>query len=495
MTMTSLPAKTRPALTAQRLGAFSIGTLVVGMSLRPTVDPDLWWHLPTGELILSGGWPDSDVFSHSVPGREWVTHEWLSQVVMELVHRAGGFVGLMVFFGIIGLATCGIVYRTSRMVGAGPLMAAAFTYLVARTSLVAWGARPQLFNVLLAATTVWLIESVRRGRLPASRLTLLVPLAVVWANLHSGFYAGVAIVGTYAIGDLIDARFASTGSRFDVATAKRLLGIAGTMLVVAVINPSGPRLWLYPFETLGSDAQQELIREWLAPDLGESMWRPFALMLVAGLVGFAYSNLRVTATDLFLFVGTAAAGLTSLRHVSLFAVIAAPAVLRHVMSALERTPAASTATGERDLTFRSRGLVVVVLAGLCAATAISVVRNVAANDDAIADNLPVTAVDVAVAAGLDSGNVFNTYSYGGYLVWRDIDVFIDGRADVYGADMLRAHHEVSVGGPSWATILDDFDISWTVVKPDTAIVSLLDLSGDWERAYTDDIAVIHRRMD
>ena len=56
------------------------------MAVRETLDPDMWWHLRTGEYILQNGIPAQDVFTFTVPQNAWVTHEWLSQLIMWLVY-------------------------------------------------------------------------------------------------------------------------------------------------------------------------------------------------------------------------------------------------------------------------------------------------------------------------------------------------------------------------------------------------------------------------
>ena len=56
------------------------------MAVRPTTDPDMWWHLRTGELIVTQGIPRQDTFSFTVPGREIIAHEWLSEAYMWLAY-------------------------------------------------------------------------------------------------------------------------------------------------------------------------------------------------------------------------------------------------------------------------------------------------------------------------------------------------------------------------------------------------------------------------
>ncbi|MBK7178833.1 MAG: hypothetical protein IPH82_16920 [Chloroflexi bacterium] len=115
------------------------------IAVRETLDPDMWWHLRTGEYILQAGIPRHDVFSFTVPDHEWLTHEWLSQVFMWSVYRVGGLPGLMVVFALLTAVSFFLVYRVS---AGRPYLAAFVVLLGAFASAIVWGVRPQIFNTL-----------------------------------------------------------------------------------------------------------------------------------------------------------------------------------------------------------------------------------------------------------------------------------------------------------------------------------------------------------
>ena len=63
----------------------TIGIIFV-IAVIPLKDPDLFWHLANGRLILSSdSIPRSDPFSFTMYGKEWICHEWLSDVAMYIV--------------------------------------------------------------------------------------------------------------------------------------------------------------------------------------------------------------------------------------------------------------------------------------------------------------------------------------------------------------------------------------------------------------------------
>jgi hypothetical protein len=59
-------------------------------AIQPVPDPDFWWHLPTGNWILSHhAVPRHDLFTLTVWDHRWITHEWLSEVILALLYAAG----------------------------------------------------------------------------------------------------------------------------------------------------------------------------------------------------------------------------------------------------------------------------------------------------------------------------------------------------------------------------------------------------------------------
>src|ERR1700719_1802349 len=133
---------------------------LLAMTARPATDPDLWWHLRTGQWIVETGHvPHSDPFSFTRAGHAWVSHEWLSEVAFYELWKHGGAAALIVFSAIITTAGFLLLYLRCRLCGAKKHWAAAATVFGALASAPSWGARPQMFTFTLASLLLWLLES------------------------------------------------------------------------------------------------------------------------------------------------------------------------------------------------------------------------------------------------------------------------------------------------------------------------------------------------
>lgn len=486
------------------------GLGLFGMGVRETLDPDMWWHLRTGEAILRDGLPQHDIFSFTVPHHAWVTHEWLSQVVMWLVYRAAGLPGLMVWAALLVVATFALLLAAAltatRHSGVSQpkqlYLPAFFALWGAIASAIVWGARPQMVNLLFGAAFVWLLERVRAGRGGAGQGWWLVGLTAVWANLHSGYLFGVVLLATFTLSEAAQRwRQPNNAALMSWPTLRRLgLTTVGCFLAAA-LNPSGTAIWFYPFATLGSAAMQSYIQEWQPPTLGAVAFWPFFVLLVVVLLllqrdgrkrrqqtaeVFKTAEVFVAPfwSDVVLVLGTAVASLGSARHIPLFVLVAVPVLARLVDWRLEIKESQPASAVWRWVNV---GLVAVMVGVVGVWTAVKL----AGNEAAIAKQYPVAAVDFLQENGLVRG--YNSYNWGGYLIWRGLPVFVDGRADVYGDPFLQLYRQTFEGQLGWERPLDDYAVQYVLIERDVVLAQLLATSPRWTEAYHDDLAQIFTR--
>jgi hypothetical protein len=509
-------------MTAQRLFVALFIITLLTMGIRESLDPDMWWHLRTGEYIIESGIPRQDLFSYTVPENRWVTHEWLSQVIMWVVYSVGGLPGLVLFFaGVIGL-TFGLVYLCC---AGRPYLAGFIVFLAAVASAITWGVRPQMFNMLFMALFVFLVERVRTGRYSPRVMWLLPVLTIVWVNLHSGYLLGVVLLATYFVGEIAEQWLASRKAahippqssddhqplpKQEMAAVNdygmdrdgiRLLGLVTFFcFLAAALNPNGIELWIYPFETLGSTAMQTYIQEWRPPDFHFVIFWPFAALIALGisgwLVAFRQRKTPPTIAEMLLFLGTAAAGLLSARHIPLFAVVAAPVVCRTWWMSLKNTSFGRLhrppARKPPLIISLASWLVVCVAVVAAAAWAFTIL---AQNEEKIAETYPVAAVDYLEANGLHEARGYNRYDWGGYLIWREVPVFVDGRADVYADPFLFYYLQTFEVQEDWQEPLDEYEVTYVLMNRSSPLGTLLAASSEWQEVYQDDLAEIYIRRD
>jgi hypothetical protein len=483
-------------LTTRRLFVAILFLALFVMAAREISDPDFWWHLRTGQFIVeTRAVPRADIFSHTNAGRPWVAHEWLSEVFIYALFALGSFPALILAFA--GIITLAFAFVYARM-GGKPYVAAFALLLAALATAPTWGVRPQMISLLLMSVFLWVLEKVfyphpnpliKRER----ELWLLVPLMILWVNLHSGYALGLALIAIYLIGEIIQRLTSRSPSpllpRAPAPPLLRSLALVFLACVAVVpLNPNGATMYVYPLETLTSRAMQAYIQEWFSPDFHLVEFQPFAWLLLATLAAMGLSGKRITVTQVLLLVVFGFAALRSARNIPLFAIIAAPILAEHVWRIVE---ARWVSTNER----MTRGLVPVnwLLLAMIVVAASARVAMVASNQNAVERaKFPAAAVDF-LQAEKGRGNLYNAYGWGGYLIWRlypETRVFIDGRADVYGDVFIDEFLGVYRASGDWAETLKRYNVGTVLIEPDAPLASQLARDAAWRGAYADEQAVV-----
>jgi hypothetical protein len=267
--------------------------------------------------------------------------------------------------------------------------------------------------------------------------------------------------------------------------------------LAAVINPNGPELWIYPFFTLGSGAMQQYIQEWQSPNFHLNIFWPFAALLGIGVLSFIFSRKRAAWTDIILFVGTGAAGLLSARHIPLFAIVASPIIARYLLVSLAGSRLYPILSGQSTTQMTGRLQLLnwlILIIGVLVAV-IWVFNKTQQNEVAIMKQFPVSAVDYLEESGLDQHRGYNSYNWGGYLIWRGIPVFVDGRADVYGDEFLHFYRQTFDLTSRWREPLNEYEVDYVLMESNHSLFSLLAASDEWKQAYSDEVAAVYIRAD
>ena len=474
---------------------FIVLVVIFVTALQPITDPDFWWHLKTGEYIIQNhGIPHTDMFSWTRLGSEWVAHEWLSEVFMYGVFRIAGFAGLIVVFALLVTASFWVVYLRFRSGFGHPVIVAVALLLGAIATTLVWGARPQIFTLLFASLFLYILDGYYQ-KTSDKAIWLLVPLMILWVNLHAGWALGLALIALTLFGILLDVLLGTESRDTLKKRAPALLGVLIVCGAAVCVNPNGTRMYSYPLETLTSESMMLFIREWKSPDFHQPHFQAVLILLLATFFMLALSPKRERPGRLLMLVAMSFAMLRSGRNVPFFALVATPLFAEHLWEWLKEQPWASgmiatPESGKRSIPrIAINSLIIVVALIFCALAA---QRAAAEQPSMEQQQFPKAAVDYMKQERLPQP-IFNEYAWGGYLIWRlypDYRVYIDGRADVFGDKLVAEFIQVNDGKPRWRELLQQYGTKTVLVKHDSAIASLLGEDSRWQKVFEDKQAVI-----
>lgn len=482
--MTELFSTRRVFVAVLALGLFT-------MAARGVTDPDVWWHLRTGQLMLSNhALFHADPYSFTRFGQPWVNHEWLSEILLFMVYRLSGFGGLIVVFGAVVAATLLLVFV--RCPGR-PYLAALITLGGAVASAPAWGVRPQMFSLVLASIFLVLLET--SAKHPA-RLWWTAPLMLLWVNLHAGYPLGLAFVALFLLGETLEAavhagQWAQSSNRL-----KSLALVFALCLALVPLNPNGLRIYSYPFETLRSPAMQKFIQEWFSPDFHDPMYVPLLFMLLALIAALAVSPRHPRIRDLVLLLATIPAALRSMRHIPILMLVLVPILAGLVEAWLQHRDAERLLrVGHHRPAMRIVVINILVLVAFAAFTLLRVRQVVRAQEQTEARHFPQAAV-AFLSRERPPGPILNHYNFGGYFIWKlypQYRVFTDGRADVYGDGFMDDFAASYYLRDDWSMPFKRWGVRSLILPPDAPLITALRSSPDWTQIYADSQAVVLTR--
>jgi hypothetical protein len=462
------------------------------MAARSVTDPDVWWHLRTGQLTIQNHRVfHNDPYSFTRFDQPWMDHEWLSQVFIFALYRVAGWGGLIAGFAAIIAAAFLLIFQRS---AGRPYVAGAVTVWGAVASIPCWGVRPQMLTLLLASIFLLLLE---RSYERPKWLWWMPLLTLLWVNLHAGFAVGIAFLILFLVGDGLDFAFGYKDTQLSPARFRRLAVVTVLCVVVVPLSPYGTQMYRYPFETLHSHAMLAYIGEWLSPDFHQARYLPALFLMLATLVLPALSARRLRPRELLLLGVTTYAALRSVRHIPIYVLIAVPLVSSMIEACLRAKGKTVLLDSSRQpLTLLKVIANAILLAGFLAFTMARLHYVVAHQPETEAKEFPLGAAAFLMTSR-PSGPLLNHYNWGGYFIWKLFPVYkvyIDGRADLYGdtfMDEFAASYYLK--GKSWQDPLNQWGIQTLVLPPDAPLTLALRAMPGWKTTFSDRQSVVLTR--
>jgi hypothetical protein len=470
--------------------------IVFLMAARTPLDSDLWWHLAAGEQTLQRGGPQLvDTFSFTRAGSPWINHSWLGEVGLALAYRAAGWAGLSVLVALVAAASMTLVYRQM----SGPPLWRAF--LIVPAALVAapvWSARPQLFSLLLLALINELVLNYEQGG--KDRLFLLPLLFALWSNLHGGYPLGLILLGCVIAGALFD-RILGREEALKPRQILRLAFWSAVCIPAVLLNPNGINMWRIPFQTVGVGVLQQAIPEWASPDFHDLTQMPFLLLLGGVLAAFGLAGKPVRGSQLLQVIVFGGMSLVARRNFGPFAITASPVLAAagwQVIERLRTSPGLLShlrGVGVASKPLRNgvqrvlNGMIVALLAIACVAKVGMATRPPFVGAE-VSKQFPVGAA-AWLKQNAPPGRLFNEYAWGGYLIWAvpEYPVYVDGRTDLYGDEVIGEWLRVMTAEPGWQELLERDQVRLALIAPGQTLGHEMQRTG-WRVLYQDSTAVL-----
>jgi hypothetical protein len=498
---------------------FLFWSLVAGtLSNRPLADPDIGWHIRTGELMLqTHAVPRTDPYSSTMHGQPWFAWEWLYDLTLGLLNRFAGLNGVNWLCAVLVASTFMLLLSQLIKRGTGLLLAIVLMLLSECAAIVHLFARPHIVSWLLTLLWFAALERWQQGDVPRW-LPWFFPVSMLfWVNLHAGWLVGLVLLGIYTLGAGVESsRSPDPFAAIKYAHRTRSMAVFLAACVLATfVNPFGWQLQEHIYGYLGDRYLMSRIEEFHSPNFHFWPARCFGIILILTLVAWASRPRRVTLTYLLVGLFAVYTGLLSSRNLPVssmllvllagptmsenFALLATkPGAWRWLRARVARMVEFSERMGTQELQLRGHLWPVVVVIGTLT---ICLQGGILGSHELIYAHFDPKSVPVAAVDFLEnepgSEPVLSTDSWGGYLIYRLYPrrlVVIDDRHDLYGSERIRQLLILMQGEPAWKQVLDNLQACTVLLPAKSTLASLLRESPrDWQVKYEDSVAVVFER--
>jgi len=464
----------------------SLVAVIFAINFGRQLSGDAYWNLRAGQWILQHrAFPFHDPFSFTA-NRIWIMSEWGFQVLAWLISRISLNVLVLTAFAFVAGAIL-VAYRASLERASAP---AAFLVAALAAGVAAdmVDVRAQVTGLLAFSILVWSVErSARAGRGLSTWLPLLF---LVWANFHSSFTAGLALLFLEFAGSLYAAIKNPDTRRF--AVPLRNLAVTAGCAIAALANPNGARVYEFPLRTIGHGGMTSMIVEWTSPSFRSLSGAFLGLTILAIMWGIAQRRTPLRPAEVARIGVFLIGALLARRLGPFFALACAPILAVMISSHIEDFLSSR----------RRSALVYVLLAVVIIGGVLFRAKDIGGRSAfdyvTTSEVFPSEACDFILREN-PPGPMFNELNYGSYLIWRlwpKYKVFVDNRNDIYfgGAFDDFARAAIAGGDSSWRSVFDKYGINLVVLAPNSLLSDALTETRDWKLAYRDDKAVVFERL-
>lgn len=452
-------------------------------------DPDIFWHMTVGEKIWrTGSLPHVDEFSHTFLGQPWIAKEWLGQLFFYAAYAGAGWRGVVLLAATVSALTYALLFltlaRNMRLTIAVGISTAAYIFSMDQFNL-----RPYIFAYpLIILWVAGLLRAVESGAAPS---LLLLPVLALWANVHGSFTFGLAIAAALAAEAFLNS---SADRRRE--TAQRWAIFLGAALCFACLTPYGYGSMLTTFQVFVGNDALNYIPEWMPLTL-EALSVNNAIIFSLLFLAIFYGT-KIPAWRSMIIISVTYMMFRHVRFIALFSIVV-PILLLTPLTSQFPYLRLTDQIREQPLFFAgiarasSRfiyplGFMIIIGAATFGAYGPQVSPR--------PNMTPAGAVDYIYKEHL-TGNVYNFYAFGGYLIFRGIKTFVDGRSDqLFGNGFLTRLVRITRESPEdFIPYLDEYNVSIALVVPGHLDTQELERSSHWQMVYSDNVSVLFRKRD
>ena len=429
-----------------------------------------------GEYMFKNGVLTHDVFSWIIKGKYWMSHEWLFEVIIYSLKNVFGKIHPIIYMFLCLGSLFSILFFTNKknITKNIPytLLYLMFLVIVFMTYIQA---RPHLMSFSFIALTIYFLYDLYKNE-NSKKLYFLPLVTILWSNVHGGSSnLSYLLCLIFLIFGLFKFSFKKIeANRLSKKQILKYLIVMVLCMISVCINIHGFKMFIYPYENMMDSVMLNNISEWQPTNLNNAFHYVYFVFILFVVMTMLLSEKKINFMDFILFGFCFYLGLKSIRFWTYSPIIMYYIVFNYVK---ERKPDECT-----NLILGVFSVLLVVGFACCSPMLFNVKYN----------NLLDSKV-INIIKQENPKRLFNMYDYGGELVYNDIPVFIDGRADLYSKHNYKDYLNISNCSGDYAKLIDKYEFDYLLLSKKYPIYYSIKNSEGYELIYQNKNLALYKK--
>ena len=450
-------------------------SLSLFLTLTMQVDPDYFWHIKSGEYMFNNGILKKDIFSWFLYGKYWMSHEWIFELIVYGLKILFGEVHMLIYGFICIFILLLILFLGNKNNYLKNIPFMLFWMILSLILVVFIQVRPHLISFIFVALTIWFLYDLYKNE-RSKKIYFLPFLSILWSNIHGGSSnLSYLFCFIFLIGGLFSFDFQKIeAKRIGQLQIKKYL-IAMLLSVIGVcINIHGIKMFTYPYLNMMDSVMLNNISEWQPTSLSNPQHYLYFGLIILIFFIMLFSKKKINFMDFILFGISVFLGLKSIRFWGYTYIIMSFVIFNYV----------------EKRKYDKRNYLCIIFISLILFgyfifninTTFDNLKNRKLKDDLI-----------ELLRNEEVKRLYNFYDYGGELVYNDISVFIDGRADLYSKYNYNDYLNISLLQGDYIKLIDKYNFDYFLVNSNYPISVYLSYSDDYKKIYDSSDVVLYKK--
>lgn len=515
---------------------------------------DTFYTIKLGELILKNGIDMQEHFAWH-EGLPYTYPHWLYDIIIYLIFMISGFEGIYISSIVLSIILGITIYLTNVKLTKNYVIPFFTTILMLYVGRGFLTARAQLVTFILFVLEIYYIERFLETKKKRFAVGLLIIPAAI-ANIHAAvfpfyFILYLPYIAEFAlsafVGKDLFTKFllkidelnikilekkeklnekqenelktiknrveknklvlekkpenAKTNKPYKIIvkenkTVVHLIGVMLLAFAVGTLTPIGDTPYTYLIHTMQGTTTQN-ISEHLPIVLYNSIYAFGYIIIAVCLISF--TKIKVKLSDLFLLGGLIFLTIMSRRQQSMLYFVGIFVINKILCDLIEKF---DNEIMEDILKVLTSNIVKIIIYALFVTNMILSLNKLKDVEIVSKDEYPVEAVEyIKENLNIDEMKLFNEYNFGSYILYQDIPVFIDSRADVYDPafngwedDIFRDFMNISDACNNYEEKFEHYGITHLLIYRNSTLDKVLRLNTNYNELYKDDNFIIYERL-